>query len=57
MLGGIDALTIYADNDKSGTGENVASICERRWHAAGREARVRMPHNQDCDWQDEWGAR
>ena len=57
VLNGIDALTIYANNDKSGTGENVASICERRWHAAGREARVRMPHKQDCDWQDEWGAR
>jgi phage/plasmid primase-like uncharacterized protein len=37
VLSGIEALTVLADNDASGTGQKAASICAARWSAAGRE--------------------
>lgn len=36
-LAGIQALTIFADNDVSGTGERAALDCSTRWQAAGAE--------------------
>jgi putative DNA primase/helicase len=40
ILNGIEALTIIADNDKSGDGEKAARKAEARWLAAGREIRL-----------------
>jgi putative DNA primase/helicase len=43
LLSGIDCLTIFADNDKSGTGLAAAKTCAERWHAADREAIIHIP--------------
>jgi hypothetical protein len=43
VLGGIESLTILADNDENGAGERAANEAERRWRAAGREVRVWIP--------------
>jgi hypothetical protein len=56
-LNGIEALTVFADHDKSGTGRKAARECVNRWHAAGREAVGTMPRGVGCDWADEWGVR
>lgn len=40
VLDGIEALTIYADNDQSGTGQYAAYKCAARWHEAGREVTI-----------------
>ncbi|WP_315920153.1 toprim domain-containing protein [Mesorhizobium sp. SP-1A] len=52
VLGGIGALTIFADNDKSGTGERDAFTCAERWHASGREVEIRMPAEVGKDYAD-----
>ena len=41
VLAGVDALTIFADHDNIGI--IAAKACARRWHAAGREVRIRAP--------------
>lgn len=38
VLPGVDCLTVFADHDKSGTGEQAARECLTRWMDAGREA-------------------
>ena len=43
VLDGIDCLTVIADHDDSGAGEQAAREVEGRWRRAGREARVFMP--------------
>jgi putative DNA primase/helicase len=40
VLSGIEALTIFADNDKNGAGLRSARAVEARWLAAGRDARI-----------------
>jgi hypothetical protein len=54
VLVGVEALTIFGDNDddKSGTGEKAARECAARWRAAGREVTVRIPKVTGCDWND-----
>nr|WP_255607903.1 toprim domain-containing protein [Ancylobacter sp. Lp-2] len=52
VLGGIEALTIFADNDASGTGERAALTCAERWHAAGVEVTVRMMDAVGVDYAD-----
>jgi hypothetical protein len=42
VLGGIEALTIFADHDENGAGLKAAQDAARRWVAAGREAHIRM---------------
>jgi hypothetical protein len=37
VLSGIDCLTILVDHDASGTGQESAMECSKRWTAAGRE--------------------
>jgi putative DNA primase/helicase len=37
VLAGVDALTIIADNDKSGAGQVAANECFDRWKSAGKE--------------------
>jgi hypothetical protein len=43
VLPGIEALTVFADRDASGTGMKAATACCERWIAAGREARIAAP--------------
>jgi putative DNA primase/helicase len=72
LLAGIEALTIFADNDvaapaewswaqlenqRVGTGEKAARECLRRWAEVGRQVRIFMPRAPGCDWADEWGWR
>ncbi|QPC90297.1 toprim domain-containing protein [Mesorhizobium sp. INR15] len=52
VLAGIEALTIFADNDASGTGIAAAHECGRRWHAAGREITVAEPVDAGVDFAD-----
>ncbi|BCO32879.1 hypothetical protein TspCOW1_29820 [Thiohalobacter sp. COW1] len=51
VLEGIEALTLYADRDPHGKGEQAARACARRWAAAGREAAVALPPRSG-DWND-----
>lgn len=52
VLPGIEALTIFADNDASGTGIRVARECAERWHAADREVTIRMVDAVGVDYAD-----
>ncbi|MBD0276220.1 MAG: toprim domain-containing protein, partial [Acetobacteraceae bacterium] len=47
VLPGIEALTIFADQDGAGIG--AARECGRRWAEAGREARLLAPPEGDWD--------
>lgn len=49
-LRGVECLTIFADNDTSGRGQEAATECARRWVAAGREVLVRTPLKAGFDW-------
>jgi hypothetical protein len=40
VLAGVEAHTLFADNDASGTGLRAASQAAARWRAAGRETHV-----------------
>ncbi|MCW5634724.1 MAG: toprim domain-containing protein [Rubrivivax sp.] len=50
VLGGIECLTIAADNDEAG--RDAADACARRWHAAGREVRIVMAPEAGADLND-----
>jgi hypothetical protein len=50
VLNGIECLTIFADNDASGTGLAAARTCAERWHAAGREAVIHVPTETGSDF-------
>jgi hypothetical protein len=50
VLAGIEALTVFADNDVSGTGQAAAENCARRWHAADREVTVVLPTETGVDF-------
>jgi hypothetical protein len=52
VLAGIEALTIFADNDASGTGERDAFACAEQWHAAGKEVTIRMIDQVGADYAD-----
>lgn len=52
VLAGIGALTIFADNDASGTGQKAAMTCAERWHSEGREVTVRMLDCVGVDYAD-----
>jgi hypothetical protein len=55
VLPGIEAITIMADNDASGTGMTAARDCARRWTGAEREATVLFRHETGRDWADPIG--
>jgi putative DNA primase/helicase len=40
VLAGVEALTLFADNDASGTGLRAANQAAARWRAADRETHV-----------------
>ncbi|HVO00887.1 MAG TPA: toprim domain-containing protein [Candidatus Cybelea sp.] len=52
VLDGIESLTLFADNDASGTGRRAAEACARRWRDAGREAGIVMPMKTGTDFND-----
>jgi hypothetical protein len=56
VLAGIDALTIFADHDASGTGQRAAAECSARWRSAGRECGIYLPAGLDRDFADEAAA-
>jgi phage/plasmid primase-like uncharacterized protein len=45
VLGGIESLTIFADND--GPGRTAAETCAQRWRARGREVGIVRPPAKD----------
>jgi hypothetical protein len=42
-LSGIEAISIFAENDSNGANERAVSECAERWHAAGREVLIVEP--------------
>ncbi len=40
VIDGVEALTIFADNDRNSVGLRAADECARRWHEAGREVTI-----------------
>lgn len=48
VLDGIEALTIFADNDRAGL--NAVDSCASRWIAAGRSVRIVPPNGKGTDW-------
>jgi Toprim domain len=52
VLPGIEILTILVDNDASGTGQDAAAECARRWRAAGRTTRRLVPNIVGQDFND-----
>jgi phage/plasmid primase-like uncharacterized protein len=52
ILPGIDALTILADNDANGRGQDAAKQCAARWVKAGREVILYTPRVTGSDFND-----
>jgi hypothetical protein len=52
VLNGVDALTIFADHDESGTGQNAAKRTYDRWRAAGKAAAIILPSEIGSDWNN-----
>jgi Toprim domain len=52
ILSGIECLTIIVDNDESGTGQQAALECSRRWTTAGREVFRIIPDRCGDDLND-----
>lgn len=52
VLDGVEHLIILVDNDKSGTGQQAADECARRWRDAGRKVECLMPPTQGTDFND-----
>ena len=50
VLSAIECLSIFADNDASGTGLAAAKTCAERWHAADREAIIHIPTDTGVDF-------
>jgi hypothetical protein len=57
VLPGIEALTVLADHDTSGTGVTAARRCAERLQQAGREVRIAWPPIPGKDWADGAGER
>jgi hypothetical protein len=52
VLSGIEALTVFADNDANGAGQKAAAKTIDRWRRAGCNARGVMPRTIGQDWND-----
>ena len=50
MLDGIEALTIYSDNDPAGA--KAAEVCTNRWKRSDRETRIVEPPRGLKDFGD-----
>ena len=47
-------VTVYGDNDSSGTGQRAAYALSVRLEAEGRRVKVAIPDEPGCDWADVW---
>ncbi|MFT3804958.1 MAG: toprim domain-containing protein [Burkholderiaceae bacterium] len=59
VLAGVETLTIFADRDESGTGQDAAADVAERWLAAGREVTIFASTQIGRDIADEaaqWAA-
>jgi hypothetical protein len=52
VLAGVDHLTICADKDEDGGGQNAANTCFDRWKEAGREVKIVLPDVAGEDMAD-----
>jgi phage/plasmid primase-like uncharacterized protein len=52
VLSGIEALTLLVDNDESGTGQDAADACTKRWLAADCSVDQLIPHVIGADFND-----
>jgi hypothetical protein len=52
VLPGVYALTILADADGSGRGQDAAERCAERWANAGREVTILTPRDLGFDFND-----
>lgn len=52
VLPGVEHLTVFADNDASGTGTRAARACAERWLEAGAEVTVNTPPVTGDDFND-----
>jgi hypothetical protein len=52
VLAGIESLTILADADENGHGQEAAAECEHRWPDAAREVIVLTPANIGADFNN-----
>jgi hypothetical protein len=52
VVAGIEALTVFADNDVSGVGYRTARECALRWQRAGCEATILLPRISGADLND-----
>jgi hypothetical protein len=53
VLPGIEALTIFADNDANGAGQRAAETCAGHWQSAGAEVTILLPPTAGRDFGDE----
>ncbi len=52
-LGGLECLTVFADNDENSAGQRAASACKRRLSLHNIEVNAIMPRTVGRDWNDE----
>ncbi|WP_428665040.1 DUF7146 domain-containing protein [Reyranella sp.] len=55
VVAGIERLVVYADTDRSGTGQTAARKLAARWHGASREvfiAQPSAPRGGKSDWNE-----
>ena len=52
VLDGVEQLVILVDNDESGTGQDAAEECARRWCDAGRKVIRLIPRTPGTDFND-----
>lgn len=52
VLNGIESLTVFADADLNGRGQQAAQRCAERWQEAGREWTIVVPRHAGDDWND-----
>jgi len=52
VIGGVETISVFADNDLGETGINSARVCGNRWKHSGRESRVIYPRSAGSDWND-----
>jgi len=52
VLAGVEALTIFSDNDTNQTGQGHAEDCFARWEEVGREVTLHVPRQGSSDFNN-----